>query len=408
VRREKTLLDRWARIYSRFREVLSGIVTVRSFAREEEEKERFLRDVEGANQVVKRGVGIDSAVGGAQSLAAGLGRISVIAVGGFLVSTGQTTVGTVVAFLGYLGGLFGPVRGLSGVYTTFSRASASLDVVVGILDTQDSVTDAPNAVPLEGEVRGEVAFRRVRFRYPDGASWVLDEIDLEVSPGETVAIVGPSGAGKTTLMALLQRHLDPTEGSILLDGRDLRSLQQRSFRRQIGVVLQDALLFNDTLRNNISYGLPGASMAAIAAAAEAANAHGFISAMTAGYDTRIGESGGRLSMGERQRIAIARVLLKDPRIVILDEATSALDAETESLVQEALQALTRGRTTFVIAHRLSTVVSADRILVVRNGRIEETGDHETLLAAGGYYASLVRSQTRGLLPSTRPVGAPAG
>jgi ATP-binding cassette subfamily B protein len=213
-----------------------------------------------------------------------------------------------------------------------------------------------------------------------------------------IALVGPSGVGKTTLMALLQRLYDPTSGVVRLDGVDLRELNQRSLRRRIGVVLQESLLFNDTVANNIAYGRPDASRREIEDAAVRAHAHEFVARLSNGYDTVVGERGGRLSAGERQRVAIARALLKDPPILILDEATSALDAESEALVQDALDRLMRGRTTFVIAHRLSTVVNANRIVVLRDGAVAECGSHPELLARNGYYASLVRSQLRGLLP----------
>jgi ATP-binding cassette subfamily B protein len=220
---------------------------------------------------------------------------------------------------------------------------------------------------------------------------------LHVAAGETIAIVGPSGAGKTTLIALLMRFYDPLQGRIAVDGRDLRGIKQSSLRRHIGVVLQDTLLFNDTVRANIAYGRPEASNEEIEAAAQAANAHEFIKRLPEGYATLVGERGSLLSSGERQRITIARALLKNPAILILDEATSALDAESEDAVQNALESLTAGRTTFVIAHRLSTVVNADRIIVLKEGRIIETGTHAQLLRQNGYYASLVRRQHRGMI-----------
>jgi len=401
--RERNLIDRWAKIYSRFNEVLSGIVTVRSFAMEETEQRRFLRDVGSANRVVIGGVRFDSAVGAAQNLTVAAARICAIAFGGWLVLRGQITLGTLIAFLGYVGGLFGPVQGLTNIYKVVVTAAASLDQIFTILDAKEAISDAPDAIeapPLKGEVR----FEHVRFGYSPEEGEIFSDIDLHVRPGEMIAIVGPSGAGKSTLMALPQRFYAPWEGAVYVDGMDLRTLKQHSLRRQIGVVLQDALLFNESLRDNIAYGRPDASMEQVEAAAKAANAHDMILRQPDGYDTIIGERGGRLSGGERQRIAIARALLKDPPILILDEATSALDPELEAQVQEALERLMKGRTTFVIAHRLSTVVNADRIIVLRDGRIVEAGRHVDLMRQGGYYASLVERQTKGLiLPKPNPL-----
>jgi ATP-binding cassette subfamily B protein len=396
-RRERSLLERWVHIYSRFNEVLSGIVTVKSFAMEDAEKKRFLDEVSSANEVVIRGVGVDSGVGAAQNLVHVAARVAALVLGGALVLRGQMTPGTLVAFLGYVGGLFGPVLGLSGVYKTLRTAQVSVEEVYGILDAQDHLCDAPDAREVVA-LRGELAWEGVRFAYHQGRPPLLDGIDLRVRPGERLAIVGPSGSGKSTLVALAQRFYDPTEGVVRVDGVDVRRLKQVSLRRQIGVVFQDSLLFNESVRANIAYGRPGATRAEIEAAARAANAHDFILRLPDGYDTVVGERGGRLSVGERQRISIARTLLKDPAILILDEPTSALDAESEALVQEALDRVGRGRTALVIAHRLSTVVEADRIVVLRAGRIVEEGRHAELVARGGYYAGLVEKQTRGLLP----------
>ncbi|HYP16416.1 MAG TPA: ATP-binding cassette domain-containing protein, partial [Opitutus sp.] len=279
---------------------------------------------------------------------------------------------------------------------TIKRASVSLDEIFAILDVQEHLGDAPDAEEVRG-VAGRVEFDHVSFRYEQTGRPLLEDISFTAEPGETIAIVGPSGSGKTTLMALLMRFYDPLEGAVRIDGRDLRRLKQRSLRRHIGVVLQDPLLFNDTVRANIAYGRPDATTAEIEAAARAANADAFISRLPEGYATVVGERGGRLSVGERQRLTIARALIKTPKLIILDEATSSLDAESEALVQEALERLMQGRTTFVIAHRLSTVVNADRILVLREGRIAESGRHAELMRLGGYYATLVHRQTHGLL-----------
>lgn len=399
-RREQAQLDQWGRIYSRFNEVLSGIVTVRSFAMEDVEKRRFLRDVAVANRGVGRGVVFDTAFGAASNVVVGTARFAALAVGGVFVLQGETTVGTLVAFLGYVVGLFGPVQGLSGVYGTLQRASAAIGEIFAILDVQEHLGDAPDATDLD-EVRGEIAFEDVRFRYPGSDRAQLEGVTLAIAPGQTVAIVGPSGSGKSTLTALLMRFYDPDAGCVRIDGRDVRTIRQSSLRRSIGVVLQDPLLFQDTIRNNIRYGRPDAADADVERAARAACAHDFVTALPDGYETMAGERGARLSLGERQRVTIARALLKDPAIVVLDEATSALDAESEALVQEALEALLRGRTTLVIAHRLATVVSADRIVVLRSGRITESGSHAELVRLDGYYASLVRRQTKGLIPDDR-------
>lgn len=394
-RRERALTDRWTRIFSRFNEVLSGILTVKSFAAEEAEKKRFMSGVAGANGMVLRGVATDTRVGAAKNTVGLLARCAALAAGGYLVMEDEITAGTLVAFLGYATGLFGPVQGLTGIYQTMRKASVSLGIIFSIIDARDHMTDSPHARPVKA-LSGEVVFEGVSFSY-NGTTPVLDSIDLVVKAGESVALVGPSGAGKSTIAALIQRLYDPTSGSVRIDGVDLRDLRQRSLRERIGVVSQDALLFNDTVRNNIAYGRPEASIDDIAKAAKAANAHDFIIRLPRGYDTVIGERGGLLSAGERQRISIARAIIKDPPILILDEATSALDAASEMCVQEALDRVMRERTTFIIAHRLSTVVNADRILVLKDGAIAEAGSHGELLEVGGYYATLVGCQSKGLV-----------
>jgi ATP-binding cassette, subfamily B, bacterial len=407
LRRERTLMDRWTKIYARFNEVLSGILTVKSFAMEDREKQRFLHEVREANAIVKRGVGVDSGVSAAQNGVTLVARVAVLGAGAALVARGEITLGTLIAFVGYLGGMFGPIQSLSGVYKTLRTASVSIDQVFSILDHQDTLGDAPDAIE-PGRVSGAVGFDNVRFSYGRRATDrpLIDGISVSVGPGEHVALVGPSGAGKSTLMALLCRFYDPTEGAVRVDGIDLRHIKQRSLRRQLGVVFQDSLLFNESVRANIAYGRPSATDAEIEAAARAAYAHDFILGLAKGYDTVVGERGCLLSAGERQRIAIARSILLDPPILILDEPTSALDAESEAMVQSALARLMRGRTTFAIAHRLSTVIDADRILVLKDGRIAEEGTHRELLARDGYYRSLVERQARGLLPDGDGDGPP--
>lgn len=393
--RERRLVERWNSIYGRFNEVLAGMMTVKGFAMEEEEKRRFMQGVREGNEVVRRGVRTDNLTGTFRTLAATAARLIALAIGGYLISRGEMTVGTLLAFLGYIGGLFGPVQGLTNTYQTLRKATVSLEAIFNILDADDVVADTPGASDLR-PIRGEVEFRRVSFGYHPGSA-VLKDISITARPGETIALIGPSGSGKTTLSALLQRFYSVTEGSITVDGVDIRNMTQHSLRSQIGVVFQDAHLFNDTVRANIAYGRPEATQAEIEAAARAAHAHDFIMALPQGYDTVVLERGSRLSGGQRQRVAIARALLKNPPILILDEASSALDTESEHLIQRALKTLLRGRTAFVIAHRLSTVRDADRIVVIKDGQIAEAGNHTELLAKGGYYSALVSRQLRGFL-----------
>jgi len=392
--REKGLLERWTKVFSRFNEVLAGIVVVKSFVMEEQEKRRFLGGVNEANQLVLKGVVRDAKTISARNLIITGARLVALAVGGTMIMQQQITLGTLVAFVSYLGGVMAPVQTLTGLYQTLRRASVSLEALLSIHDAQDSLGDDVDAADA-GKVRGEVEFKSVSFRYRPERP-VLNDISLHVKAGEMVAFVGPSGGGKTTMMALLQRLYDPTSGSICIDGRDIRKLKQRSLRENIGVVLQDGALFSDTVRDNISFGKSSATLAEVEAAARAANAHDFIMQLPRGYDTPVGERGGKLSGGERQRIAIARALLKDAPILVLDEATSALDAEGEEKVQEALARLTQGRTTFVIAHRLSTIRDADEVVVLEHGRIAELGGYAELMASGGVFAGLVATQRAGI------------
>jgi ATP-binding cassette, subfamily B, bacterial len=396
--RERKLMQRWTTLYSRLNETLDGIRIVKSFAMEEVERRRFLSGQREGNSIVERGARRDATTSAMRGLAAITARITVIVAGSVMISRGQITIGTLVAVLGFIGGLLGPVQGLTDAYQTMQRGTVALETIYSILDAPDTVADVADPIKLS-DARGEVRFENVSYSY-DSGSRVLHDIDLHVTSGETVAIVGPSGGGKTTLLMLLQRLYPIDSGRITIDGIDIRDISARTLRQNISSVYQDVGLFNDTVRDNIAYGRPTASDAEIEDAARVAFAHDFITALPDGYDTVVGEHGNRLSGGQKQRVGIARALLKDSPILILDEATAALDAESEALVQRALGNAVQGRTTFIIAHRLATVVNADRIVVLRHGRIEEIGTHTGLIQSSGYYASLVSGQAEGMLISS--------
>ncbi len=317
------------------------------------------------------------------------------------------TVGDLVMFLGYLVALLSPLETLAESATGVQNNLAGLDRVLDLLGEPTEMPTRPGALSVSrGDVRGRVLIDKVSFDYPGAAARVLSEVSLEAAPGEMVALIGPSGAGKTTLCNLIARFYDPVEGSIALDGVDLRNIEIESYRRLLGIVEQDTFLFDGTIGDNIGYGRRGASLAQIERAAELANAHEFVSAMKDGYATLIGERGVRLSGGQRQRIAIARALLADPRILILDEATSNLDTQSERLIQAGLQTLMADRTSFVIAHRLSTIVHAHRIVVLEHGRVVEQGTHEELLSRSSRYRQMVELQTQPI-PGSPPTSAPA-
>lgn len=325
-----------------------------------------------------------------------LASAALLLYGGWRVLEGSLTLGSLITFLIYLAMLLGPLGTLAASAAAFQSSLAGLDRVLDLLDEPREMSDHPGDVHVQkNEVSGRVTLRGVDFRYPGSSDFVLSDIDLDVRPGETVALVGRSGAGKTTLTNLVARFYDPTTGSVELDGVDLRQFDVESYRRLLGIVEQDVFLFDGTVAENIGYAVRGIATEHVEAAARAANAHEFITALDRGYQTIIGERGVRLSGGQRQRIAIARALLADPRILILDEATSNLDSESERLIQQSLVALMRGRTSFVIAHRLSTIAHADRIVVLEAGRIIETGTHASLIARSGLYRQMVEIQTLG-------------
>ncbi|MEP6744121.1 MAG: ATP-binding cassette domain-containing protein, partial [Gemmatimonadota bacterium] len=316
--------------------------------------------------------------------------------GGRQVLDGRLSQGDLVQFILYTMFIAGAVGGLVSFTSQYQEAVGAAQRVFELLETTPGITDPPTPATLPHPVRGEVRFERLSFRYKDDADapWALREVDLELRPGEVVALVGPSGAGKTTLASLLPRFWDVTEGRVLLDGTDIRSLRLADLRSALGLVPQEPALFSGTIRENIAYARPGATEAEVVAAARAAHAEEFIERLPARYETVVGERGVKLSGGQRQRIAIARVVLKDPAVLVLDEATSSLDNVSERLVEEALERLLRGRTTLIIAHRLSTVQRADRIVVLDQGRVVESGTHVELLAKGGLYALLHREQFR--------------
>lgn len=372
---------------------LSGVRTTKAFANEEKQQTRF----DGANEIfktAKRGFHKEMGLFNASmEFFICILSVVVIAVGGWLIMKGQMDYVGLITFSLYITTFISPIRKLANFAEMFSNGFAGLHRFIELMATEPTIQDAPDAVELS-QVRGEVALDHVSFTYP-GSSEVLHDIDLTVAAGETVAIVGPSGGGKSTLCQLVPRFYDVTEGSIRVDGLDVRQVTQRSLRRAIGIVQQDVFLFADTIRENIRYGRPDATDEEVEQAAHRAELLEDIRTMPQGFDTYVGERGAMLSGGQKQRVAIARIFLKDPAILILDEATSALDSVTEAKIQGAFDQLSQGRTTLIIAHRLSTIRSAHRILVVQDGRIAEQGSHAQLLAENGAYARLYHTQNLG-------------
>lgn len=378
--------DETARASTILEEVVSGIRIVKSFVREEYERARFAAQIQRALDVVLTRASILAIFVPTITLVTFAAAATVLWYGGTQVIRGAMSPGDLIAFVLYAGLLIGPFGTFARLYSQIKEAQGALERVFEILNTRPEVADQPSARTLP-TVRGHVAMHGVSFAY-DPRATVLTDISFSAEPGEAVAVVGPTGSGKTTLINLLHRFYDPTAGLVTMDGYDLRSVTLSSLYRQIALVPQETHLFGGTIRDNIRYGRITASDEEIEAAARAANAHDFIIGFPDGYATQVGEKGVNLSGGQRQRVAIARAILKDPRILLLDEATSALDNESELLVQEALDRLMKDRTTFVVAHRLSTIQKADRILVLDKGRLVEQGTHTALLERRGLYYHL--------------------
>ena len=383
-----------ADLASTIKEAFTGALVIRAFTQEERQLARFREENRQATQASLRISKLLASQEPVVTLLATMGVVVVIWVGGRLVTAGSLTVGGLVAFLAYMALAADPAGRVTRHHAEMRQALGAFRRIRQMLAEGTAVEDAPDGVELE-HVAGRVTYRHVSFRYtsgPNAQQSVLRDVSLEVPPGERIALVGASGAGKTTLVHLLPRFYDPTEGTVLIDGIDIRRARLRWLRRQIGIVPQETVLFRGTVRENIAYARSDATPQEVEAAGRAANAHEFIMALPLGYETVLGEEGATLSGGQRQRLAIARALLLNPRILILDEATSALDSESEALFQEALERAMQGRTTITIAHRLSTVRKADRIVVLDDGRVVEEGTHEDLLRRNQVYARLARLQ----------------
>lgn len=379
-----------ANVQSYLHERVSGISVVKSFALEQHEQENFDR---------VNGQFLDKALNHSRWNAKAFAVVNtitevapliIIGYAGYHVIQGNLTLGTMVAFIAYIDQLYNPLRRLVNSSTTLTQSFASMDRVVELMDEPYDIQNDPSAKPIN-RANGQLSFRNVSFEYEEGQP-VLQNIDFDVRAGETIALVGMSGGGKSTIVSLIPRFFDVTDGDIRLDDQSIQSIEIESLRRNIGIVMQDNILFSDSVRSNIMMGNPDATEEEVIAAAKAANAHDFIMNLPKGYDTEVGERGVKLSGGQKQRIAIARVFLKNPPIIILDEATSALDLESEALIQQSLDELARDRTTIIVAHRLSTITSADQILVIENGMLMEQGTHEQLMNERGTYYNLYSIQ----------------
>ena len=393
LKRSSTVIqERAAEITSLLQESISAIRVVKSFVRETYEIRRFEEQNWKNFQAAMKNVKLSSLLTPTVEFLAAIAVTFIVWFGGYEVVNEVITAGELVAFLTYAVNLANPVKRLSRVYAAIQRAMAAADRVFEVMDLDEKITDVPGAKPLP-PIKGEVEFKDITFSYKEGQP-ALQHISLKAEPGQMIALVGPSGSGKSTIANLIPRFYDVDSGTITIDGHDIRQVTADSLRDQIGLVPQETMLFSTTVMENIRYGRLDATDEEVVEAARAANAEEFIKDLPEGYDTKLGERGLNLSGGQRQRLAIARAILKNPRVLILDEATSALDTESEKIVQDALDKLMVGRTSFVIAHRLSTIFNADQIFVVENGHLREHGTHEELLAAGGLYSNLYNIQFR--------------
>ena len=391
IKRNGTVIqERMADITSLLQESISAVRVVKSFVREKYETDRFVRQNQLNFQAAMKNVQLTSLLTPTVEFLAAISVTFIVWFGGYEVVNDEMTAGALVAFLTYAVNLANPVKRLSRVYGNLQRAMAAVDRVFAVIDLEEPISDKEGAKPLP-KISGAVKLDHVSFEYKKGVP-ALSDVSLDAKPGQMIAFVGPSGAGKSTIANLIPRFYEITDGSISIDGTDIRDVTVSSLREQIGIVPQETLLFSTTVMENIRYGRLDATDEEVIEAAKAANADEFIRNLPQGYDTKIGERGMNLSGGQRQRMAIARAILKNPRILILDEATSALDTESEKIVQAALDKLMVGRTSFVIAHRLSTIFNADQIFVIDNGHVKEHGTHEELLKLDGLYSYLYNIQ----------------